>query len=176
MPRKPYTHKAERQPCPHCKRACAANSISKHIPVCVLNPVVADPLRAFMIAFAEDGCLMSARRYRQLSPTANQPSLQTLMSAFGTWKAFAKWCGLRAHPQPKIHRVHRLKPELAGFASHKDVDAPLPENFRLFHLPLRKAEQPEGLPVYEAKRCIRAWDVKGHNYVPVGWQKVYAVR
>ena len=118
---------------------------------------------------------MSARRYRQLYAAANMPSLQTIMSALGTWKAFAKWCGLRAHPQPKIHKVHRLKPELETFATHKELNDPLPEGFQLFHLPL-KADQPEGLPCYKALRLVRAWDVKGHCYQPIGWERVWAVR
>ena len=148
--------------CLHCGVQMKKPNMQDHVRICAHNPEATRRLLEFVHANSTDGYMLTQREYEYDAVKQGLTSRQTVMSRFGSWAKFADWAGLLFRPD--------VKPR------DKELSEPLPENFRLFHLPLEKADQPEGLPVYKALRLVRAWDVKGHCYQPIGWERVWAVR
>lgn len=149
----------EKHPCPFCGQGYDLSAMPQHKPRCIDNPLVASPLRAFMRAFAENGCAMTCDRYKELSGPANLPSHATVARRFGSWENFAAWCGLNAQrPGRKEY----------GYVPNNRRDL-----LRISHI--REPEM-QGLPCYFAWRCIREWNPKAKVYEPIGVQKVMAIR
>jgi hypothetical protein len=145
--------KRELRDCPHCHKPFDISGWQKHMGVCLANPNLFVRLRTFMRENNEGGYIMGTDRYDDLHGRMRFPGRPNIRQQLGSWANFAAWCGLR-------HAA------VSGPTRHSKL--PRTSNIRIAAI--------EGLPVYEARRCIRAWDVKGHCYVPVGWQRVWAVR
>ena len=169
MPRKhekrPYKPRHS-QLCEHCGNIII--QFATHNRICVENPDIKGRLLRFLHDHAVDGHLMQWTDYAAQHKEHSFPGPTCLRDQFDTWDGVAAWAGLLPALRYARHLVDRSDAD--------NINSPLPENFRLFHLPLEKADQPEGLPVYKALRLVRAWDVKGHCYQPIGWERVWAVR
>ena len=144
--------------CPFCGKETGAAGVRRHARTCPGNPDVALELTEFVYAHSRGGLMMTYQQYDAAVAGRGLPSVGNIRRYFGSWQAFAAWCGLKSSPR--------------GRSAHAEMDNP--------DVPLvAETCAPtyvEGLPAVRSLRCVREWNPRTHSYTPVGWQEVYAIR